>query len=94
MLIQLDPEVKKYLIQKHAPCITLRTIESKGGCGIPVEPQIELALPQNLDFFDYYEVDGVDIYIKKGLHTENTVYFKLSSLLGLKSIRVSGLSFL
>lgn len=94
MNIQIDEDVKNYLAQKHAQCITVKTVESKGGCGIPVEPQLEFKVPITLEHFDYFEVDGIDVYIKKGISVNEKLHFKLSNILGLKSINISGISFL
>jgi hypothetical protein len=93
-MIHIDPKVVDYLKHKHSHCITIKTVEGKGGCGIPVEPQVEIKEPKNLERFDHFEVDNVDIYLKKGLSVDEHLYFKLSSILGLKSIKVTGLNFI
>lgn len=94
MNIQIDEDVKNYLIQKHAQCLTVKTVEGKGGCGIPIEPQLEFKIPLIPEHYDYFEVDGIDIYIKKGISINEKLHFKLSNVFGLKSINVSGISFL
>lgn len=93
-MIYIDDKVKTYLEHKNSNSITIKTVEGKGGCGIPVEPQVEIKEPSAKERFDHFEIDGIDVYLKKGLSVDENLYFKLSSVLGLKSIKVTGLKFL
>lgn len=93
-MIHIDPKVVDYLHHKHSHCLTIKTLEVSGGCAIPVEPQIETKPPLNVEKYLHYEIDGIDVYVKKGVDLDPEVYFKLSNVLGLKSIHATGLNFM
>lgn len=54
-------------------------------------PEVRLGQPEIIENYNYYDANGIKIYILKSLEVRNnTISVKLNSFLWLKSVGVTG----
>lgn len=71
MKVILDNSVLNYLKKKNSNEITV-DIEGCASWGVEPNPSVNLGKPkENIDDFDKYEVDGVDVYVTVAANTKN-----------------------
>ncbi|MCT4606579.1 MAG: hypothetical protein N4A64_10845 [Marinisporobacter sp.] len=50
--------------------------------------------PSSLEEYDYFQVDGINVYVYKGARVENTLRLVLRNYLVFKQIEIQGISIL
>lgn len=91
MNIIIDKAAVKY-IKSHTKDSSIMIFLTKGGgwCAVPI-PTVQLGIPQSQDGFDAYDVEGINVYIKKNTRTRNNeLHIFLRKFLWLKDLAVDG----
>lgn len=90
MQINISDKVKKYLQKKNSSVITVQLLSSRVCWGGATMLDIVITEPvdQEKYKYNYYNVDGIDIYLRKIFDVRKELSFSLSSLGFFKQITV------
>lgn len=87
----VDKDAVEYIKRKN-DSVTISMISIKSGWCSTNQLSVQTGKPKNDRSFDFYKVDGVNIYLQKGLYIPNgEVKISLSKFLFIKSLQVSGI---
>ena len=93
MNIIIDKKAADY-IKKHSKdnAITLLVTVTGGGWCRVQSPTVKMGKPSKLETFDLYNVDNIDVYVKRGTRSRNnTLKVFIKRILFIKSIEVDGM---
>ena len=94
MKVLLDPKALKLIKSKGENSVEA-WLEGCSSWG-PSEPQpsVKMGRPEDLEEYDKYEVDGIDIYVRADVITKNDeLKINYSKLLWNEKLTVEGMSF-
>lgn len=93
MRIEISPKVKAYLNKKKSNVITVDKISTKVCWGGSALPEVTIKAPKEIDLkkFDLYEIEGINVYIRRTIDLKEVVNFSLSSFGFFKSVSVRGI---
>lgn len=92
MNIIISEQAKTYLIKKKFNCLTLSMASVGACCGSVPTPRVEYTVPADLNQYDHYLVDNINVYIDKLAKAEDGgLKFIFKNFLTLKYVDVEGI---
>ena len=94
MKVTLDPKALKFIKSKNENSVET-WLEGCSSWG-PSEPQpsVKMGKPEDLEEYDKYEVEGIDVYVRIDVITKNDeLKINYSKLLWNEKLTVEGMSF-
>ena len=93
MKINMDGKAKEYIETKSSDKSINISINRVGsGWCQSFEPSVRMGRPYNIDTFDNYKVDNIDVYIQKGIIARhNEINIGLNKFIIFKSLNVDGI---
>jgi hypothetical protein len=89
-MLTITPEAKAYALDKGGT-LFLEYITLTGGCCVPFQPEptVRLGRPKNHDQYRQATIDGLTVFIPRGLPEEELV-IAMASVLGFKKLVIEG----
>ena len=94
MIVRLEAKALKFIKSKNENSVSA-WLEGCSSWG-PSEPQpsVKMGKPEDLEEYDKYEVDGIDVYVRVDVVTKNDeLKIKYSKLLWNEKLTVEGMAF-
>lgn len=93
MNIDIDKKAKEYIREKsNDDSVNIIVVEAGSGWCVVYEPTVKFGKPSIEEDFQMYEVDGIKVYVLKGLRDKKKVNISLGRFFWLKTLRVEGLT--
>ena len=89
-MFTITPEAKAYTLDKGGT-LFLEYIPLTGGCCVPFQPEptVRFGKPKNHDQYKQETIDGLTVFIPRGLPEEELV-IAVASVLGFKKLVIDG----
>jgi len=89
-MLTITPEAKAHALN-NGGSLFLEYITRTGGCCVPFQPEpiVRLGKPRNQDQYRQETIDGLTIFIPRGLPEEELV-ITMDSFLGFKKLVIEG----
>lgn len=90
MVIDIDKKTIDYIKEKGG--VINIDLFTAGSCCIEItEPVVNFSIPDKVFQFDEYDIEGIKIFVSKFIHMrDEKLTIKLKSLIGIKTISLSG----
>lgn len=94
MKIEADKNAIDY-IKKNGGTVNVDLFTSNSCCVQITEPIVNFGIPQYLDQFDEYDIEGIKVYVSRFIHLkEDVLKISLKSFMGIKNLSLSGVRLL
>jgi len=91
MKVTISDEAAKKITKKGNNVVSVRIQSVKGGwCGSIKVQDIELKKPSNEEEYEKFDVDGIEVYVHKGI-SGGTISFEIRKALFIKSLYADGI---
>ena len=94
MEIIINKNVEAFLKKKSSNILTLRLVRTGGGwCGSYALPEVGYRVPEVLEHYNLYQIDGISVYVMKNINTyNNKLEFVATKLLFFTTLDVKGIN--
>lgn len=93
MKINLDKEAREFIEGKSKQnSINISVVQAKTGWCTTMQLSVKMGNPRNINKFNLYEVDGINIYLEQGLIVpSDEISISLKKIMFFKTLSVVGI---